>query len=84
MTNKIQFYKRTWVLKQHGGGFAGIYNTTAVEIDPVSFDVLSVKKDEKTQASTIHVWSQNAMDGYNTYLINVPSGMFKEVNDEKN
>jgi len=83
MPKKIQFYRKTWVLKQHGGGFAGIYNTTAVEIEPIPFDVLSISRDEKTQSSTIHVWSQNAMDGYNTYLINVPNGVYKEINEEK-
>ena len=82
MTKRIQFHKRTWVLKQHGGGFAGIYDIKAVEIEPVPFDVLSISKDEKTQSSIIHIWSQNAMDGYNTYLINVPNGVYKQINDE--
>lgn len=44
---KIQFYEKTWVLKQEGGGIDGHYNTKASLLDPVPFGVLSVSKDKK-------------------------------------
>ena len=79
---KIQFHKRTWVLKREGGGFVGRYNTRASEIDPIPFGVLSVEKDKKTQCSRIHVWSDGACDGQNCFFINVPNGLFKQIHDE--
>lgn len=76
---QIQFHKPTWVLKQEGGEFAGIYNTKATMIEPIPFGVLSVDRDKKTQCSRIHVWSDGFCDGKNCFLINVPNGTFKEI-----
>lgn len=79
---KIQFYEKTWVLKQEGGGIDGHYNTKASLLDPVPFGVLSVSKDKKKGCSSIHVWSDGMMDGDNCYLINVPNGLFKQIHGE--
>ena len=79
---KIQFHELTWVLKQEGGGFDGHYTTKATQINPVPFGVLSVEKDKKNQCSRIHVWSDGAADGNNSFLINVPNGLFKQIHDE--
>ena len=80
---KIQFYEATWVLKQEGGGLSGHYNTRATMIAPISFGVLSVEKNKKTQCSRIHVWSDGCIDGDNCFLINVPNGLFREIHDER-
>lgn len=80
---KIQFHEATWVLKEEGGGFDGHYNTSAIQIPPGPFEVLSVKRDKKKQCSEIHVWSDGCCDGSNCYLINVANGLFKEIHDEK-
>lgn len=76
---KIKFYNATWVLKQEGGGFNGNYQTRAVLLDKTEFGVLSVNKDEKTQGSIIHVWSDGVLDGTNCFLINVPNGLFEII-----
>ena len=44
--------------------------------------VLSVEKDKKAQCSRIHVWSDGAADGNNSFLINVPNGLFKQIHGE--
>lgn len=78
---KIKFNTATWVLKQEGGGISGHYQTRATLIDPVEFGVLSVTKDKKGQCSKIHVWSDGCTDGMNCFLINVPNGLFKIIQE---
>jgi len=80
---KIKFHTATWVLKQEGGGFGGHYQTRATLIDPVEFGVLSVTKDKNGQYSKIHVWSDGCVDGMNCFLINVPNGLFKIIQDSE-
>ena len=78
---KIKFNEATWVLKQEGGGFSGDYQTRATLIDPIEFGVLSISKDKSHQCSKIHVWSDGCNDGQNCFLINVPNGLFKIIQD---
>ena len=78
---KIQFIEETWVLKQEGGGFCGRYNTKAALIKPEPFGVLKVTKDKHKQCSDIWVWSDGFCDGTNCFLINVPNGLFKQIED---
>jgi hypothetical protein len=86
MSKKIKFHEPTWVLCKQvfSEGFSGTNETvTAKLIKPVVFNVLSITRSKKTQASDIYVWnSDNGANSDRIYLINVPNGMFKEVNDE--
>jgi hypothetical protein len=87
MTKKIKFHEPTWVLYRQvfSEGFTGTNQTvTAKLVKPEIFNVLSITRSKKTQASDIHVWSSN--NGANSdhiYLINVPNGVYKEINEEK-
>ena len=85
ITKRIQFHETTWVIMQKSGGFdGGIYYTEAVQIEPTPFTVLSITRDKKTQCSTIWVWNDGVMDGDSVDLINVPNGVYKQINDEDN
>lgn len=77
---KIQFHKPTWALLQYTlDGFTGETKVEAVEILPEPFEVLAIDRDKKTQCSEIWVGSDNCADGDSWWLINVPNGLFKQV-----
>lgn len=79
---KIKFHKRTWVLMEYTTcGFTGATAVKAIEVKPEAFGVLSVNKDKKTQCSRIWVASDGCCDGNNWWLINVPNGLFKQVDE---
>ena len=79
---KIQFHKPTWCLMKYTVcGFSGTTAVKAIEIKPEEFGVLSVSKDKKSQCSKIWVASDGCCDGDNWWLINVPNGLFKQVDE---
>lgn len=81
---KIQFLEPTRVIYLKTGGFLGNLSQFDVkEIMPEIFEVKSIKKDKHKQCSEIYLGSDSACDGYSYYLINVPNGLFKQVNDNE-
>ena len=78
---KIQFYKPCWVIISDNEGFAGDSSVRAAYIEDTPFSVIRVDRDKKTQCSQIYVWNDGSLDGRRVYLINVPNGLFKQVNE---
>ena len=75
---KIQFLEPTRVIYLKTGGFLGKLSRFDVkEIMPEIFEV------KHKQCSVIYLCSDAACDGYSYYLINVPNGLFKQVNDNE-
>ena len=83
---KIRFHEPTWVLYRQvfSEGFTGTHQTvTAKLVKPIVFNVLSIARSKKTQASDIHVWSSDTgANSDHIYLVNVPNGLYKQINDE--
>jgi hypothetical protein len=84
----IKFHEPTFVLEQKGGGFMGLYETKAIQIKPVPFEVISVETPPKTLTGrkpdycNILVWSDGCIDGDRQYLINVPKVFFEVIEDK--
>lgn len=73
---KIRFYNDTWVVKRYGGGFGGHYVHKAV----------CIKKDIWFEVNDIYGLAiyvegdKSVMDGYHTYLVNVPPELYEVKN----
>jgi hypothetical protein len=74
---KIKFKKDTWLVKHVYGGFAGISEHKAIEVNGgIWFDI------EGIEGLNIHVeGKKNVCDGYFTYFLNVPNELFEVVNE---
>lgn len=80
---KIQFVKPCWVIKKiESGGFDSEEKVKAIFIEDKPFEIEKINKDKNLQASDIFVENIGGCGGESIWLINVPNGMFKIINDE--
>lgn len=79
---KIQFIEPTHVIYKKIGGFTGDCQRFEVkEIMPEIFEVKSIEKSKPKQCSDIYLGNDGCCDGFAFYLINVPNGLFKQINE---
>lgn len=80
---KIQFTECTWVLKRTSGQDFYYDNVEAIEVLPEIFEVKSINKSKTKQCSDIYIGNDGYIPGNHYHLINVPNGLFKQVNDNE-
>lgn len=78
---KIQFIEPTWVLKKESGVDYDFDKITAIELMPEVFEVKSINRDKHRQCSDIYLGCDNWVHATHYNLINVPNGLFKQINE---